>query len=65
MDLNIPYDTDSIMQYTADVGTKDDATGPAMLSLDLNHPIPVDLVEDRRLSPLDVLSVQRLYNCTT
>jgi len=52
------------MQYPEDAFQKEGATGKVMESLDPKNPIP-PYIMDRRLSPLDVLSVQRLYQCPT
>lgn len=50
------------MQYPENAFQKDGTTGKVMVSLDPNNPIP-PITADRGLSPLDILSVQRLYGC--
>jgi hypothetical protein len=62
VDLGIPYDVDSVMQYPEDAFQKPGTTGKVMVAIDPANPIPPD-VTDRRISPLDVLGVRRLYNC--
>ena len=62
LDLKIPYDVNSIMQYPQDAFQKPGITAPTMVAIDKTKPIP-PYIMDRRLSSLDVLAVKRFYQC--